>query len=776
MAILKNRPLFSACLLYIICAFCAYFSTPHIKICVLLAGAALLVLGLLFLLVRKIGKKAALCLIVCALCLTAAFGASLLCFDLGEKKYQSIAQSDSCTVTATVTERNVSDVMTVYRIRVQEIDGHAQRFDARLVCAFAASLQVGDTFTATLSPSTLAQNETLYYDQNLARASGIRMQFDCAREQDVTDVHQESMLPKVALAKLNDTLCRTLCKVCGQESGGLVSALLLGNKSYLDATLSRDFERTGASHMLALSGMHVSILIGAVGLLLSRLRVHRKARAIMLAAASVGYLALTGASISAVRAVVMVCILQLSYLLAADNDTLTTLGLVGACILLFDPFSVCDTGFILSFLATFGIVVFVPPLHVYLTDRAERACKPPHRQRKRVLLGMTAAVGETLLIGMIACFTLMVPSCYLIGHVSLFSPLTTLLLSPMVAALLVLGAGALLFSPIAPLANFYGTLIRLLYALMTQYTQSVSQLDGALIPLTHTAVRILSVLFCCGMLLLLILPIKRKLLLALPPVLLAASLCVFFPIQARIDAQTLRAAYTHPSSISETLVSTQGFRAYICDLSSGSATAMRSAIYAAGQMHATEIGAILLTDYHTLQGAMLTDLFSDVKTDQLYMPRTNDTDDLDTQHHLTEIAARHGVTVVLYQYGSPIAWHDGTTLTVHRTDLARSEQPVLVVTLQKGDACLTALSAVAEHSELQTAARDAVQNADALICMERGPKPRLTFGLSEATDADVVFASRELAAFCDPASLDGVRSMTVCPEIVYFSLASTQVP
>ncbi len=776
MAILKNRPLFSACLFYIICVFCAYFSTPHIKICVLLAGAALLVFCLLFALFRKVGKKAALCLIVCAVCVMAAFGTSYLCFDLGEKKYESIAQSESCTVTATVTERNVSDVMTVYRIRVQEIDGRSRHFDARLVCAFTASLQVGDTFTAKLTPSTLAQNATLYYNPRQALASGIRMQFDCTQEQDIYSTSEGPRLPMVALAKLNHTLCRTLCKVCGEESGGLVCALLLGNKSFLSDTLSRDFERAGASHMLALSGMHISILIGAVGWLLGKLRVHRKARAVVLAAASVGYLFLTGASISAVRAVVMVCVLQLSYLLAADNDTLTTLGLVGAGILLLDPFSACDTGFILSFLATFGIVVFVPPLHGYLTDRAERACKPPHQKRKRVLLGMGTAVGEALLIGMIACFTIMVPSCYLIGHVSVFSPLTTLLLSPVVAAMLVLGTGALLFSPLMPIANLFGTLIRLLYALMTQYTQSISQFDGALVPLTHTAVHILSVLFCCGLLLLLILPLKRKLLLALPPVLLAASLCIFFPIQAHADAQTLHAAYTHPSSISEALVSVEGYRAYICDLSSGSNTAMRSATYAAGQMHATEIGAILLTDYHTLQGSMLTDLFSDVKTDQLYMPRTSDADDLDTQRHLTEIAARHGVEIVLYQYGSPIAWHDGTTLTVHRTDLARSEQPVLVITLQKGDACIGALSAAAEPSELQAQARDAVENADALICMERGPKPRLTYALDGCEDADVVFASRELAAFCDPVSLDGVLSMTVCPEIVYFSLASAQVP
>ncbi|MBQ7379859.1 MAG: ComEC/Rec2 family competence protein [Clostridia bacterium] len=727
-------------------------------------------------LLRKIPKKAAICLAVCLTCAVTAFASSYIGFDQSEKKYERLAQNDTCTLTATVTERSVSDVMTVYRIRVHEANGQAQSFDARLVCAFSASLQVGDQFTATAVPSTLSDNQTLYYDQSQARAAGIRMQFDCTEEQAITEVTKGRFLPSVALAQFNDACCRIIREVCGRECGSIVCALLLGNKSFLSDTLSRDFERIGASHMLALSGMHVSILIGAMGWLLGKLRVHRKVRAVLLAFTSVGYLLLTGVSISAVRAVVMVCILQLSYLLASDNDTLTTLGLVGAGILLIDPFSVCDTGFILSFLATFGIVVLVPPLHAYLTERKEAVCKPPHAALKRRTSDAAAAVLETLMIGVIACTAILIPSCYLIGHVSILSPLTTLLLSPIVAAILVLGAAVLLLSPIPPLANIFATLTRLLYTIMLQYTELAAQADGILIPLTHTTVRLFSILFCCCLLILLILPLKKKRLLALPPILLAASLCIFFPIHAQTESQTLRAAYTHPSSISEALVSAHGYQAYICDLSSGSGTAMRSATYAAEQMHATEIGAILLTDYHTMQGSMLTELFSDYKTDLIYMPVTQDQEDLDTQAYLTEIAKRYGVEVRSYPYGEPIAWYEGATLTVHRTDLSRSEQPVLVITLQKGDAQLSVISASGAYSKLSDTMATAITNADAIVIPERGPKPRLTFSLSGATDADVVFASRELASYCDPDSLDGVRSMTLGPEIVYFGLATENDP
>ena len=780
MNILKNRPLFSACLLYIICAFCAYFTIPKIKIVLLcISGAALLGCAVC-LLIKKLPRKIMLQCAALSLCVLLAFTGSYVAFDASMQQYERIARQESCQVRATVTERTPSEFMTVYRVLVCEVDGKAQYFDASFVCAFASYLQVGDSFEATVKPETLKKSASPYFSESYALADGLRMQFTCEDEDKIIQVDRASdaalaiALPRISLHRLNDALCRALIDVCGKESGGLVCALLLGNRSYLDGTLSRDFSRAGASHMLALSGLHVSILMGAVGLALAKLRVHRKARAVLLAAAAVGYLVLTGMSVSATRAVVMVCMLQLSYLLAADNDTLSTLGLVGTGILLLDPYLVCDAGFIFSFLATFGIVVLVPPMHDYLQARTEAIAKPPHHKAKKRMFGIAAAILETLLIGVIACFSVFVPSCFIVGNISLFSPISTLLLSPVVAALLVLGAITLLLCPIPPLANFFATLIRLLYAVSTPYLEKISGIDGALLSLTHTTVQVLGIALCSAAFVLLLLPLKRKWLLSLPPALLVISLCIFFPVNASLSPRTLHAAYTHPSSISEGLVCTDGYRAYVCDLSSGTGTAMQASMHAAQNLHATEVGAILLTDCRTQHASMLTNLFTDYKTDRVYLPRTNDAEMLDAQARICEVARLHGVEVVFYEYGNAVAWCDGASVTVHRADLARSTQPVLVVTLHKGDAQICMLGATAEHTALAAQAEHALAAADAVVCMERGPKPRVSFSLEGVRNGEVIFASRALASYCDPATLDGVTNMTLCPEIAYFSIATKQ--
>ena len=84
------------------------------------------------------------------------------------------------------------------------------------------------------------------------------------------------------------------------------------------------------------------------------------------------------------------------------------------------------------------------------------------------------------------------------------------------------------------------------------------------------------------------------------------------------------------------------------------------------------------------------------------------------------------------------------------------------------------LGATAQHTELAKQAAHALSDADAVACMERGPKPRLTFSLEEVHDGEVVFATRTLASYCDPDSLSGVHKMTVDPEIAYFSIATKQ--
>ncbi len=144
-------------------------------------------------------------------------------------------------------------------------------------------------------------------------------------------------------------------------SAGLLSALLLANRAGVLPEERALFQRSGSLHLLALSGLHASILFGVAGFLLSWLP-DRRWRAAVGAALLLPYLFLAGGSPSLARAVVMLGAGALGFILDRDTRTLNLLSLAAAVILLVDPAAAAELSFQLSFIALLGILLLGPGL------------------------------------------------------------------------------------------------------------------------------------------------------------------------------------------------------------------------------------------------------------------------------------------------------------------------------------------------------------------------------------------------------------------------------
>ncbi len=144
---------------------------------------------------------------------------------------------------------------------------------------------------------------------------------------------------------------------------GIVAAMALGDKSYLDGDTRALFSDTGTSHILALSGLHLSILCGFLMLVLTGWA-HRQSwtyRALMLLGLVAIWLfvGVAGAPISLVRAAVMLSVMQLCRLCYSESRSFNNLALAAMCILLVSPQALFDLGFQLSFAAVAGILLMV---------------------------------------------------------------------------------------------------------------------------------------------------------------------------------------------------------------------------------------------------------------------------------------------------------------------------------------------------------------------------------------------------------------------------------
>ncbi|MBE3557421.1 MAG: DNA internalization-related competence protein ComEC/Rec2 [Firmicutes bacterium] len=144
------------------------------------------------------------------------------------------------------------------------------------------------------------------------------------------------------------------------ETGAFLVGLLFGGSEGLDAQTQADFYATGVSHVLAVSGAQVSILIGLGWLLLRPLGQHRWWSVAILGSSLALYVAMTGGQPSVVRAATMAMILIVEQGIGRRPDSLNVLAVTLIAMLVVHPLQVLDAGFLLSYLATLGLILLAP--------------------------------------------------------------------------------------------------------------------------------------------------------------------------------------------------------------------------------------------------------------------------------------------------------------------------------------------------------------------------------------------------------------------------------
>ena len=139
----------------------------------------------------------------------------------------------------------------------------------------------------------------------------------------------------------------------------VVAAMALGDKSQLTKDLRETYAVTGASHVLALSGLHLGIIYTLLSLLLNRRRWQVVSQVVIIVCIWL-FVFLVGMSASVVRSAVMLTVYALLSLGHRDKMSVNTLAFAAIVMLLFNPRSLFDIGFQLSFMAVLAILLFYP--------------------------------------------------------------------------------------------------------------------------------------------------------------------------------------------------------------------------------------------------------------------------------------------------------------------------------------------------------------------------------------------------------------------------------
>lgn len=168
----------------------------------------------------------------------------------------------------------------------------------------------------------------------------------------------------INLYKVKNKIIKNINNKFPEETRGVVLGILLGDKSSIEEDVRQNFADSSLSHILAVSGTHISYVIICISVLFKKLKLNKNIRKVLTSLVLFMYLYLVDFSASATRAVIMSNIVILQMLFYRKQDTITTIAFSSIIILINNPYAILNIGFLLSYGGTIGIILFVNKISI----------------------------------------------------------------------------------------------------------------------------------------------------------------------------------------------------------------------------------------------------------------------------------------------------------------------------------------------------------------------------------------------------------------------------
>ncbi|MBQ9804887.1 MAG: ComEC/Rec2 family competence protein [Clostridia bacterium] len=724
MHLLHNRPLATvACVFALTALFAARLSKDTLLIVGILLAFAVIVLGVWFF---KRKSKTLFLILLCLLLSLIACTQSFIFFHVRYNAFQKQIGKD-CEIVGTVISRDTSaSYYSTFTVELESFNGKSCSGDFQLACSYASALQVGERFRATATAKAF-EERTGYDEETVLLSDGILLKLECTDSANLERLPTEKPSLRILFAQWNAEAAFRLEESVGGEEGKLASALLLGNRDALSDEYTLAFRRAGISHLLALSGLHVSILIGILEWILRHLRCPKLARMIVTVIAALFYLFLTGCSPSTVRAVLMLCVLVLAFCLRASYDSFTGLCTVLTVLLILSPNAVLDVGMWMSFLAAGSIIVFSPALQGFFKRTIHKW--PIPRLLQRILFGLIGA----LFVGTVANLALMLLQAHVFGELSLMSVPATMLQSIPMSATLLCAIVTMLF-PIL------GGTCRFCAGIMLQIAHDISNIKGIVIPCGDAWTRGVLVVLTIVLIFLALAKFKRVWWSFLPVSLVGIAIATSFAV-SHLPQKGIRMDYVQ-DTVGEYLLFTEHTHAVAVDLSCGSATGAYTLADLAAKARCTEIDDLILTHYHNSDAYVISCLSTAVKLRRLRLPEPQNDWEEGVVMRICEEAEAHGIEVRFDLRDLPI---DGLKIreSMH-TDPQTGEHTAILFSASVNGEEIVYVNAAASCSAWSNTLENALEHADHWLIGDTGYDANQKFPYTDHTPKTILIRSEAL--------------------------------
>lgn len=281
------------------------------------------------------------------------------------------------------------------------------------------------------------KNDYVFRNRDIFIAEGIFLSADYPENVRLERTHSRPF--KNSLMRYREKMISRFRSSMDGETGNFLGAMVFGEKRGFDSDMRTSLYRSGVGHVMAVSGLHVSVIAVMLMAVLKHLRLGRFLPFILMNILMFLFISMAEWPVSAIRASIMVDFVYSARIFRRQNDTFNSLAAAVLIICIANPYAIYSSGFLLSVTASFGIGVFGPYMTKNLTERKF--------VKSTVIMACTS----------LCIFPL---SMKFFGETSLIAPVTNLLFLPLCSAALVLGAVFVMTGGFLPVLGLAELLLR----------------------------------------------------------------------------------------------------------------------------------------------------------------------------------------------------------------------------------------------------------------------------------------------------------------------------
>ena len=648
MELFNRRYICFICFAFIITAFSMTYFGATVKIALCIIAVLAVIASFVFLIRKKNRRFEALFALFISLAVSASAFSSYFFVTRAQEKALSLIGEN------TVQMKIVSKIgENEYNTRLLRVGDEQLNIKSELFFETDEKLEYGDELIMIADIELADDHRDRSKLISLAMSEESKVYINKAEIKNYFSVDGVSAL----CHSLQDKFAVHVDKTFGDHAA-LAKGLLVNDTSDIDDKTQTDFRRSGTSHILAVSGMHIALLMGAVELLLRKLEVKKEIRIVVISILSIFFLALTAFVASAVRSVLMLFAVYVCYIFYEENDSITALFASVAIIILFSPFSVYDLGMWMSFLATLGILAVYP----YFDERM------PYPKQKnlfvRYSLRLLVWVAKTLMLTVVANFFLLFIMWSVFGVASISTLPCNLVLGPIVTVLMPLCALSTVLGFVPYLSIPFVFVTNKLFDLMMYIVRYFSKMRFGVVSLKYEFAGILITLFTIALFVMLVISFKQKLLIFVPMVsfLVAFVICFsVFNFNANPTFQCVR------SRNAEMIFVNYGAECSVIDLGKNDTLSGKSVARNMSK-YATEIDEYFIVSLDERDARTIESVCKNTVIRKLYIPKTLNRKEIAWCYEILKCAEKYNISVELYGKDTSVEICNGVLFNYNSDD------------------------------------------------------------------------------------------------------------